>query len=216
MAAEVSEGADPDLPLWKLVVVMPVQCAVMIALGVGLWWWSGRPLAEFIAFSGEELAAGVAMGGALIVVAFLLWRLFPRTGEKLIRMQLEQYRFLLPHVSWPLILLVSLCAGLGEEALFRAGLQTALGDHIGMPGAIAVSAALFAVIHLGKPVVTALIFLIGCLFGVIYWQTGSLLVVALGHALYDVWALRYLHSELMRLGLIGNEPAALANAPDPV
>lgn len=217
MAAESAEvGAAPEMSRAKLLFLLVAQCAVMMALGLALWWWSGRRTSAFIAFSLDELAKGVTLGVALILLAFALWKVFPRTGEKLIRMQADQYAFLLPHVSWPVIVAVSLCAGFGEEALFRAGLQTLLGDQVGTPAAIALSAALFAVIHLGKPVITLLIFLIGCLFGVVYWQTGSLLVVAVGHTVYDVWALRYLHGELLRLGLIGADPLPLANPADGV
>lgn len=209
---EADEEAAPEVSRTKLLALLTAQCAVMIGLGLGLWYWSGRSPTGFITLSLDELGKGLALGAALILLAAALWKIFPRAGEKLIRMQAEQYAFLLPHVSWPVIVAVSLCAGFGEEALFRAGFQTFLGDYVDMPAAIALSAAVFAVIHLGKPVVTALIFLIGCVFGVIYWWTGSLLIVALGHAVYDVWALRYLHSELLRLGLIGADAPPLANA----
>lgn len=208
--------APPEITRTKLLALLAMQCAVMIGLGLALWYGSDRPLSAFIAFSLEELWKGLVLGGALILLAFALWKIFPQAGEKLIRMQADQYAFLLPHVSWPVIVAVSLCAGFGEEALFRAGLQTLLGDYVGMPAAIALSAAVFAVIHLGKPIVTALIFLIGCLFGIVYWWTGSLLIVAIGHAIYDVWALRYLQSELLRLGLIGSDVPPLANHADAV
>lgn len=211
MAVEETGATAPEVTRAKLLAMLAAQCAVMIAIGLALWYWSGRSLPQFIAFSLDEFAKGLALGAALILLAFVLWKIFPRAGEKLIRMQAEQYAFLLPHVSWPVIVAVSLCAGFGEEALFRAGLQTFLGDHVGTPAAIALSAALFAAIHFGKPIITALIFLIGCLFGVIFWLTDSLLIVALGHAVYDVWALRYLHSELLRLRLIGEDAPRLAN-----
>ena len=195
-------------------MLLASQATVMIALGLALWHWSGRGTRDFMAITPSQAGMGLALGAGLSLLALILWKAFPRAGERLIRMQADTYAMLLPHISWPVIVAVSLCAGFGEEALFRAGLQTLLGDNVGVPAAIALSSAAFAAIHFGRPVVTGLIFLIGCLFGVIYWQTGSLLTVALGHALYDVWALRYLHREVLRLGLAGVE-APLANSPSP-
>ncbi len=214
MAAEQAASTAPDMSRNQLLAALAAQCAVMVAIGLALWWWSGRRLSAFASFSPGELGFGIGLALALILSAVALWRVFPRAGERLVRLQADQYAFLVPHLTWPVIVAVSLCAGLGEEALFRAGLQTFLGDHLGAPAAIAVSSALFAVIHLGKPVVTALLFLIGCLFGVIFWWTGSFLIVAVGHAVYDVWALRYLQGELVRLDLIGAPALPLANPAD--
>ena len=125
-------------------------------------------------------------------------------------MQAETYAFLGPKLGMPAIVFISLCAGVGEEALFRGGLQTFLGDYLGAPLAIVLSSAVFAAIHLGKPVITLLLLVVGLIFGTVFWLTGSLLAVTIGHALYDIWALRYLHCEFLRLGLVG-EPAPLAN-----
>ena len=43
------------------------------------------------------------------------------------------------------------------------------------------------------------------------WLTDSLLRVMITHTLYDIWALRYLHREFVRLGLVGEHVAPLAN-----
>ena len=164
----------------------------------------------------------IRLAGALIALAAVLFRGFPRIGERLVRLQAPGFAFFGRRLSLPMIVLISVGAGVGEEALFRGGLQTLIGDHLGVAAAILLSSAAFAAIHLARPVITALLLVIGAIFGVFYWQTGSLLAAMIGHALYDIWALRYLHREMHRLGLFdapgpppGPEPAPLVNSPGP-
>lgn len=209
------QPAKPAMTLGKAMVLLGFQAIGMIAIGKLLWGWSGRGVADFVTASGAQVLGGCALALVLIALALALFRAFPRYCETLVRMQAETYAFLGPKLGWPAIGFISLCAGVGEEALFRGGLQTFLGGHAGAPLAIAISAALFAAIHLGKPAITALLFAVGAIFGVVYWLTGSLLIVMIGHTLYDIWALRYLHREFVRLGLVGDEPA-LANPADAV
>lgn len=189
----------------KVLALLVVQMAVFAVIGLALWSASGRLIADFATFSRADITGGVALAGAMIVLAALVLYGFPRLSEALVRAQAEGLAFLkVPLSLWGIVLL-SLCAGIGEEALFRAGIQTLLADHIGTFPAIGVAAGLFALVHLAKPLVSALIFLIGALFGYVYATTGSLTTVALGHALYDVFALWYVQGELHRLALFAEE-----------
>ena len=208
------QPAMREITLGKAMMLLGFQAIGMIAIGGLLWDWSGRDTERFVTVSPAEVLQGFALGGALTAIALVLFRGFPRLSEKLVRMQADTYAFLGPNLGWPAIVFISLCAGVGEEALFRGGLQTFLDDEIGVPLAILISSAVFALIHLGKPVITALLLVVGAIFGTIYWLTGSLLTVMIGHTLYDIWALRYLHREFVRLGLVGDEAAPLANSPD--
>ena len=217
MAAEeesASAGDKPPITLGKAMMLLAFQAIGMVAIGGLLWHWSGRADADFVTLSTVQMLQGLALGLALVALAFALFRGFPRGSEKLVRMQARTYGFLGPKLGLPAFVFISLCAGVGEEALFRGGLQTFLGDHVGVPAAIALSSAVFAMIHLGKPVITALLLAVGAIFGTVYALTGSLLAVMVGHALYDVWALRYLHNEFVRLGLVGGDAPRLANPPD--
>lgn len=211
-AQDETEGqaAKREISLGKAMVLLGFQAIGMIALGQWLWSLSGREKAGFVSVSMTEVLQGLALGAALIALAFTMFRGLPRISEALVRMQAETYAFLGPKLGMPAIAFISLCAGVGEEALFRGGLQTFLGDYLGAPLAIVLSSAVFAAIHLGKPVITLLLLVVGLIFGTAFWLTGSLLAVMIGHALYDIWALRYLHCEFLRLGLVG-EPAPLAN-----
>lgn len=211
-----AEPARREITLGKAAILLAFQAIGMIALGGWLWSLSGREKAGFVTFSLPGVLQGLALGAVLIGIALAMFRGLPRISEMLVRMQAETYAFLGPKLGLPAIVFISLCAGVGEEALFRGGLQTFLGDHIGAPLAILLSSAAFALIHLGKPVITALLLMVGAIFGSVYWLTGSLLAVMLGHTLYDIWALRYLHREFLRLGLVGEDAAPLANSADAV
>lgn len=86
-------------------------------------------------------------------------------------------------------LVVAVMAGVGEEFFFRGVLQNEVG--------IIVSSILFSVLHFG-PSVTKFLFialiyaLIGVYFGFLYWQSQTLWVPVLTHAIYDYFALLYM------------------------
>jgi uncharacterized protein len=209
--AAAATPAKREVKLSTALVLLTFQALAMTALGGLLWTWSGRPRNAFVTFSVAQAAQGLALAILLILAALAIFRGFPRAGEALVRMQAGTYAFLGPRLTWPGIVAISLCAGVGEEALFRGGVQTYLEGLIGPIAAIAVSSALFAAVHLGKPIITMLLFVIGVVFGLCFWLTESLLTVMIGHTLYDIWALRYLHREFLRLGLVRAADPSLAN-----
>ena len=191
----------------KVLAMMALQLGLFLAGGVGLWLWSGRQLGDFVTIDLPGLAIGLAVGGFLIGVMASIWKMFPAVGERLIRKQAPTY-LALGRPSPALIVFISLVAGAGEEALFRGGLQTVLGDYAPAAVAILAAALIFALVHLASPVVMVLIFAIGTLLGVVYDWTGSLFAVMLAHTVYDIWAVRYLFREFDRLGLYDEPPAA--------
>lgn len=191
---------DPAIPLGKLAQGLGLQTVILCAAGAALWHFSGRELARFVDLSWISAAHGFLFGGALIAAAALVFRLFPRVLEHTSRLQSKMAALFTARSNTGTFAWIALCAGIGEEAFFRGGLQTLLSDHIGVAPAIVVGAAGFALIHLAKPLIGAVIFVIGIVFGAVFWWTGSLLAVMIGHAVYDLWALRMLHRELGRLG----------------
>ena len=196
----MTKASGPLNPL-KVGLALTFQFTLFLVLGALLWHWSGRAIADFVRVDTRAVLQGLLLGGAMIGTAWGLFRRFPRQCEQLVRLQAETYAFFGKRVGWPLIILVSIGAGVGEEALFRGGVQTLVSDEVGPAGGIVIAAALFAGAHFGKPLIMALIFLIGALFGVVYAVTGSLLTVMIAHAVYDVFALKYLFAEMRRLEL---------------
>jgi uncharacterized protein len=198
------------IPRGKLAAGLGLQALLFVAAGAAMWRFAGRELPAFVGFNWPAVAQGVAFGVALIAVAAALFKLFPKVLEHTTHLQSKMKDLFAGESDWKLFLWIALCAGVGEEALFRGGLQTLLGSWMAPAPAIFLSSLAFALFHLAKPLIAALIFLIGLVFGLVYWWTGSLLTVMIGHAVYDVWALRMLHRELKRLGYFDTPPTNAA------
>jgi hypothetical protein len=84
---------------------------------------------------------------------------------------------------------ISLMAGIGEEALFRGVIQTALAGRLPVWSAIAITAVLFGVVHWATAIYALLAGLIGAYLGLLYHLTDNLLAPIVTHALYDLAAL---------------------------
>ncbi|HUT16117.1 MAG TPA: type II CAAX endopeptidase family protein [Anaerolineae bacterium] len=92
----------------------------------------------------------------------------------------------------PLALLtVSLAAPVAEEAFFRGYLFAGLREHTSLRGAILVSAALFALVHV-LPISMPPLFVLGVLFALLYHQTGS------------IWPAVILHSSMNTLAVLAS------------
>lgn len=191
----------PSRPM--LLALHTLQTIAFAGIGLGFWIFSGRSAANFVTFGASELLVGASLSIIFIAVAAGTFYGLPKVSEYLIRAQAHGLAFLESPLPFWAIVWISLGAGIGEEALFRGGVQTLAGDYLGAPMAIVLSAALFAIIHFAKPLIAAIIFAIGLVFGCIYWMTDSLLAVMIGHAFYDVFALWYVQKEMHRLGVFG-------------
>ena len=191
-----------------LLLLLTGQTLLFAAIGLGLWIVSGRPARSFVTFGADELAAGALLAGVLVALAAAVYYGLPKVSEYLVRTHAKNFAFLEKPLPFPGIVWMSLGAGIGEEALFRGGVQTLAADYVGMPLAIAFAAALFAVVHFARPLIAAIIFTVGVVFGCVFWITGSLLTVMVAHALYDVFALWYVQKELHRLRVFAGDGAS--------
>ncbi|WP_379550330.1 CPBP family intramembrane glutamic endopeptidase [Qipengyuania sp. DGS5-3] len=196
----------PDLTTRQLLTITTLQTVVMVAIGAGIWQFSQRPLGQFVSLDIPQTAYGVLLGVVLSVIGWACFTNMRDLTDKLVRMQGDTYFFLKEKLSPNAIIWISICAGVGEEALFRAGLQTILTDYLGPVAAIAIASLLFTLVHMAKPVISLILFAIGTLFGIIYWYTDSLLIVIIGHAVYDIFALSYLQKRLHELKFFDEVP----------
>ncbi|ANY20820.1 CAAX amino terminal protease self- immunity [Tsuneonella dongtanensis] len=204
--------ADDDaeaIPRSKVSIALGFQAAVFVGLGAACWHFSGRDLSQFVSGGPIDLAVGVGFGLAMIALAAVVFRLSPTFLETTTRLQSKTARLIGPERSWPFFVWISICAGIGEEAFFRGGLLPVIGDAFGTPVAVVATALAFALFHMAKPPIAALLFAIGIVFGAVYWLTGSLLTVIVGHVVYDIWAIETLRREAERLGLY-DTPETLA------
>jgi membrane protease YdiL (CAAX protease family) len=99
---------------------------------------------------------------------------------------------LIPDFSIRNVLALSLSmiffVGLVEEFVFRSALQTVMEERIGSVVGLLVTSVLFAFMHSGYhlPLELLYVFLAGMLFGVLFWVTRSLPIIAVAHGLTNV------------------------------
>jgi hypothetical protein len=87
--------------------------------------------------------------------------------------------------------LISILAGLCEEALFRGAIQGILSEAIGRLPALVLASLLFGAAHYITVGYAVLAALIGAYLGALWLATDNLLVPILVHVLYDLIALIY-------------------------
>jgi len=88
--------------------------------------------------------------------------------------------------------LVSLCAGVGEELLFRGLVQSAVGHWISPGVGLLVAGLLFGLAHPLSIAYAVLATLAGIYLGGLFLACDNLLVPIVTHAVYDFLALLYL------------------------
>jgi len=133
----------------------------------------------------------VATGPLLVGLAWSLragWRPFEQLTDQVIAI----LGTLLSRGSVGVFVIVSLLAGIAEEALFRGVLQAALVEALGAAGAILAAGALFGLAHAITPLYSGLAALVGAYLGLVFYLSGNLVAPVLTHTLYDVVALTWL------------------------
>lgn len=144
------------------------------ALMAGLvWLWFGDFIRSSIHSIRPHQRPGViAVAGVLLVEALLCARL----GLPGLPLQ----------TTWAA---TSLIVGIHEELVFRGLLQTLLTRRLGWVPGVVLSNLCFTLFHFGaqplNPVNFINLFLTGCVLGVVYCRTGSLLAVIAIHAAVD-------------------------------
>lgn len=193
---EMAQMTTREILLWTC-----GQAAIFTMVGSLIWYASGRDILAFVTVDIAQIAYGLAIAAGMIISGLTTYKLFPRFSEGLVRDQAHSLAFLKNKLGMGPIIVLSLCAGIWEEAFFRGGLLTLMGDFAPMWVAVIVTSTLFAAIHLAKLKIAVLIAVIGCVFTILYITLESLLAVMIGHALYDVWAIWYIQNEMHRLNV---------------
>jgi membrane protease YdiL (CAAX protease family) len=189
--------------------------AVVFELGLGacgllLGWVFGTDPRALIPSFDDPQAIGFGLGlGALAALPPLLViyaiEYLPLPGVKRLG-DLTKDRLMEPmrEMSVPALATIALCAGVGEELLFRGWLQgwligsleTATPLHIW--SGILLASLLFGLVHPITPTYVILASLIGIYLGWLMVATGNLLVPIAAHATYDAIQLLLIQRELNR------------------
>ena len=199
------------LPAQRLLLFLILQQGLFLAIGVGLWIWSGRSATGLLRFGWLDLALGVALTALLVGLLASIAALAPRVRRHMTDIMARTLFMTDRPYGRAAILLISFAAGLGEEVLFRAGIQQLAADH--MPGwaAIGLATLLFALAHPASRLLMAFVAGVSLILGIAYHLTGSLMAVLIAHALLDVWGCATIQKELRARGHWGGTRPALAD-----
>ena len=164
---------------------------LMLALLVG-WFLEPSPLRQ-IYLARVDLLYGLAACGPLLAGLVTITH-FP--WGPLGRLDAFVRRNVVPLFAecrlWQ-IAVISLLAGIGEEALFRGVIQAGIEQYFGSPAwALAIASILFGLAHLITPTYAVLAGLIGAYLGWLLLATGNLLTPIVAHSAYDFAAILYL------------------------
>lgn len=162
--------------------------AVLVLAVFQGWLFDLPPFARF-AWTWRDAGLGVA--GTLPMFLAMWW-----TGTSSwppvvrIREEVEEVaREVFVHLRGTDLLLISLLAGVAEEALFRGVLQTAFGTWISPGVGLLVASTLFGLVHFVTPLYAIMAGVIGVWLGAMLMLTGNLLAPIVAHTLYDLVAL---------------------------
>ncbi len=89
------------------------------------------------------------------------------------------------------LLVISMLAGIGEEALFRGAIQGSLMDRINVVLALVLASGFFGACHLITWTYAIIATFVGAYLGLLWIWTGNLLAPMVTHAVYDFVALVY-------------------------
>ena len=175
----------------SIVTLASVPLALLvIVLAVKLARWR---LVDYLAFKPVDietlvfaLACTIAYGSAVEVLTYLSGR------PLVVPFVADLYRTTRETGSWALMLAaVVIAAPIGEELLFRGFLLRGWSaSRLGAPGAVVLTAAIWAVIHVQYdwPMI-AEIFGLGLLFGYLRLRSGSTVTTIVSHAAYSAIAI---------------------------
>lgn len=135
------------------------------------------------------------VGTLLAIATFLLFALVYRFGGRFAQSLLNDIHRvsgMFNDYSWLHLGCVAILAGVGEELLFRAFLQTWLNNHFTVVWAILLVSIIFGLLHYLSHAYFVCATLMGIALGVGYYLTDSLLMVIIWHGAYDFIALAVL------------------------
>ncbi|WP_265530070.1 CPBP family intramembrane glutamic endopeptidase [Sphingomicrobium marinum] len=176
----------------KAMAMLLVPQAALVVLAFVVHIWSGVWPLERFALTVEGVVLGIVAAIALIVAVYGTRPLLPGIWADLDHRAGRLFAQAPFKLSWPIILMLSAVAGIGEEIVFRGALQGWLETVSPVWSAIIAQAIIFAALHPISRAYVVYVLVIGIALGTIYVLTGNLLVTIIAHFLNDVFALERL------------------------
>lgn len=164
----------------------------LFLLALGLGWLVGTPPLKQVILTWQVV--GWSVVAVCPPLLGMWWCTSRRQGPftELMREMVERVGPLFENWSQFELALISVVAGMGEEALFRGVIQQALAGWLNPWAGLFLAGGLFGLGHFVTPMYALLAGLMGLYLGGLLIGTGNLLVVIVVHALYDFVALNYL------------------------
>ena len=103
-------------------------------------------------------------------------------------------------MSWPIIIMASMVAGICEEMGFRGYMQKPLEQKYGPMIGISITSLIFVVVHLHQAWASGVllgIFIISFMIGLLAWSTNSLLPGIIAHVSFDIINFSYWWSDVI-------------------
>lgn len=173
----------------------PAACAFELSLLLWAFIW-GRLFDRrvFADFKWDARAPWIGVAATIPIFIFFFFTF--KSKSKLFREhnRLMETRFRDMLCSWSVIQIavISVGAGLSEEALFRGAIQGSLAERVGVVFAVLLGSLAFGACHLITYMYGIIVAVFGVYFAVEWIWTGNLLAPMITHAVYDFGALVYL------------------------
>jgi len=186
---ERSETEPLPTRLQILKVAMAVE-AGLAGLAFVLAWFCGRDLLAGIHLNATELIQGLLATGPLFL---MLGVILKSSSASCVRIRQVLNEVLLPWLN-PCrlvdLILLSTLAGVAEELMFRAFLQSLFADMVGTTAALVLASLLFGAAHWITTGYAILASIAGFYLGIVWIATGeNTLAVMIAHGVYDLVAL---------------------------
>ena len=189
------EPTPPVMSRGRLMgLVVGFQGFGIIGLAVLLGWLFGERFWEATFWDGSDAAWGLAL--SLPLVGLVIW-VSGRDwlGVRQMHGDFDRVVELFRDCTILDLAIISIFAGVGEEALFRGVIQSQLAQYLGLVPAVLVAAVIFGAIHALSVSYVIGVTLIGILLGAEFVFFDNLLAPMVTHASYDfvvlVYALRF-------------------------
>lgn len=206
---ETKEQSSIDsMSVWHLRILGGVFQGGILIAACALAWFMAEPFWRDMDFSAYALGMGALF--TLPMLAGVVWMAeTSSTHFDRIRRDFDLVIGLFRKLTVLDILVLSILAGVGEEALFRGVFQNSLMRWTGPAAALVAISALFGLVHFVSAMYAFYAFIIGLYLGGLYLWSGNIAIPMAVHSLYDFLAILYgVHRPRSRKSSAGTAAAA--------